>query len=206
MSWFWKKKLYFDEKQQKDDIQKSTKERVEIHISACKKNKNNLLDKRDSLCKLINSTINQVYFVPSEWWYKEYSYLNDIKKLPENSFLSDEILSKSEDLISSFEKELNIIDVQVEHYDFLIESYSRTLAALDSSKYKFSKMLSELDKLRQLDNIDFRLSKSKENSTELLADEILEEENLNVIQHEISELQKNLTYFEEYINQLKLLR
>ncbi len=206
MSWFWQKKPSVTEKKQSIELQESTKERVEAHIDACRKSKNELLDKRDSLSKLINSTINQTYFVPSEWWYKEYIYLNQIRILPQNSYLSEEILNKCDELIITFENELNIINIQIEHYDFLIESYSKTLAALNSSKYKFTKMVSELEKLRQLDNIDFSLNKSKDNNTELLANEILQEENLTQIQQEISDLQKNLMLFEEYINQLKLLR
>jgi len=206
MGWFWQKKYDKRDKERKQELHDSTKERVEVHIYACKKDKNILLDKRDALFKLINSAINQTYFVPSEWWYKEYSHLSEIKNLPENSYLNEDILDRFNDLVVSFENELNVINIQIEHYDFLITSYTQTLAALNSSKHQFKQMMGELDKLRQLDTIDFTLSKNKDDGTELIASEILQQENLSEIQQEISELQKNLIFFEEYIKQLKQLR
>lgn len=67
-------------------------------------------------------------------------------------------------------------------------------------------MISELQKMRKLEKYDSALSDIKDTDTELLADEILQEEKYKGLKDEIETLAKDLDTFEEYVNQLKKLK
>lgn len=203
MAWF---RFNKKKKEEKRKAPQTAKEKVEENLFACKQNKNKLLDKRDEIRRRINETINTSYFVPGDWWYKELNYYNEIKALPNNKLLSEEIRNKCDEIVNDYNEEIKIIDVQIEHYDYLISTYLKTLDKIYQSKDDFRNMISELQKMRKLEKYDSALSDIKDTDTELLADEILQEEKYKGLKDEIETLAKDLDTFEEYVNQLKKLK
>jgi len=203
MSWFHSNK---EEKKPEKKNSQSTKEKVEENIYACKRNKNKLLDRRDELKRRINSTINTSYFVPSAWWYTESKYFEEIKALANNQLLSEEIKNTCDDLVRKYNDELQIIEVQIEHYDFLLQSYIKSLDELYNTKDEFRSLMLDLQKMRALESANSALSKMKDDGNTLLAKELFHEEKFKDIKLEIETLGKDLDLFEEYINQLKLIK
>lgn len=202
MFWF-----NFNKKDKKDEfVPKSTKEKVEENILSCKQSKNKLLDRRDDLRKRINSAINSCYFVPSKWWYKEFKHYDKIVKLAKNKLLSSEIKTECDELVIAFKDEMQIIDVQIEHYDFLISSYSKTLDKISNSKDEYKIMLADLEKMKQLEKSKSTLNEIKDKDDQSLAKELIQEEKYKDIKQEIDNLQEDLELFEEYIKQLKKLK
>jgi len=199
------KKNKKNEKQslQSEFVTKSTIEKIEQNINECIKNKNHLLDKRDEAFKWINKTINSTFFVPVKWWYKEILFYNSIKELDDNKLLSAEIINQCDDLVLAYQNEMSILDVQIEHYDFLLDSYQKTLQVLTASKDEMKTLKEELQKIKLLDTANEKFSLFKQQETETLTKELIEEENLKQIKDELTNLQRDMKLFEEYIAQLK---
>lgn len=203
---FWFNSNKKKEKKRVEFIPQSTKQKVEENIYSCKRSKNKLLDKRDELKKRINGTINSTYYVPSALWYKEFEHYEKIQEIEQNNNLNSEIRSKCDEIITAYLNELKLIEVQIEHYDFLLSTYLKTLDKIYNSKDEFQVMLSDLQKMKQLENSNTILNQIKEESDELLVNELLQEEKYKDVKLEIDNLQKDLDLFEEYINQLKQLK
>ncbi len=185
------------------------REKIITAIRICKQDIRTEENKISEIKKWAKELIADIYFVPSEYWYDEIKYINEIKNHSENKNLNNSVIQKTDNLVSDYFQQIDLAESKLEFLRTLLIKYTNLLNKIENtiqktlmlkSKNEYIKSIKKYKrKLDEVQNPDDDFSKIYEESEHLktIKDEIKETEEDFLIQKEVNEYINKLTA--EYI-------
>ncbi|NOZ35059.1 MAG: hypothetical protein GXO80_07160 [Chlorobi bacterium] len=185
------------------------REKIITAIRICKQDIRTEENKISEIKKWAKELIADIYFVPSEYWYDEIKYINEIKNHIENKNLNNSVIQKTDNLVSDYFQQIDLAESKLEFLRTLLIKYTNLLNKIENtiqktlmlkSKNEYIKSIKKYKrKLDEVQNPDEDFSKIYEESEHLktIKNEITETEEDFLIQKEVNEYINKLTT--EYI-------
>ncbi len=181
------------------------REKIISAIRICKQDIRTEENKISEIKKWAKELIADIYFVPSEYWYDEIKYINEIKNHIENKNLNNSVIQKTDNLVNDYFQQIDLSESKLEFLRTLLIKYGKLSDKIDNtiqktlmlkSKNEYIKSIKKYKrKLDEVQNPDEDFSKIYEESEHLktIKDEIKETEEDFLIQKEVNEYINKLT-------------
>lgn len=143
--------------------------------------------------------LHKTFKVPSEYWYEEIYYFDDIINLPENKDIDIETINDVRNIIMSYKQHIEMRKLEI---DVCVKN-----------KNQLRKMIQEekeiMRKLKLENNYEFLIQKHKLKANSIndmdISNEINSSEKLSILKDNITEIKNQLLLKQEFNKQLQLL-
>ena len=198
--------LFKDKKLKSENLShsESIKMKIESAINVCEKDlqseKNRIFEIENAAKKLIAN----IFFVPSEYWYDEITFLPEIKKHSENKEIDASVISKTDSLLAEYFQQIEFCKSKIDILNFLSEKYKKLLIRVEKIIHKTLMLKNKNELFKAIKKYKGKLN-TVTNNSENLHVFYEESEHFKIIQEEIRGIEEDFDVqqeVDEYINQI----
>ncbi|MCF6183348.1 MAG: hypothetical protein L3J56_01765 [Bacteroidales bacterium] len=180
------------------------REKIISAIRICKQDIRTEENKISEIKKWAKELIADIYFVPSEYWYDEIKYLNEIKNHIENKNLNNSVIQKTDNLVNDYFQQINLSESKLEFLRTLLIKYGNLSDKIDNTIHKTLMLKSKNEYIKSIKKYKRKLDEVQ-NPDEDFSKIYEESEHLKTIKNEIKETEEDFLIqkeVNEYINKL----
>ncbi len=180
------------------------KKKITAAVQVCKNDITTERNKIYEIKTLTKKLIADVYFVPSEYWYDELKFINEIKNHPENKTINASVQDKIDKLLEEYTQQIKLCESKIDFLNSLLLKYEALSDKAEKIIHKTLMLKTKDEYVKALKKYKKKLNTFTE-STEDLSTIYEESENLKSVRNEISETENDFLIQQEvneYMNKI----